>query len=300
MPQPIPDSAARRPSILVHGGAGRGQSSQPALLKTGMAAAARRGWEVLHGGGAALDAVVAAVAVLEDDPLFNAGLGSVLTSGGVVEMDASVMEGCDLRAGGVCAISGVRHPIHVAHAVLEQSPHVLLAGEGARQFASRCGLDLCPAESLITERQRQRWLDRAVAEARNTVGAVAVDARGHVAAATSTGGVFLKMPGRVGDSAIVGAGTYADDRTGAASATGHGEAIIRVGLAKTATDLLGGGLAPQRAAARALNRLVERTAGEAGLIVVDPYGRLGFALNTSQMPLAWMARGLDEAQVRVE
>src|SRR5215470_2678510 len=215
----------RHPAILVHGGAGRRVPEIEAQAMAGCAAAAAVGWAVLTRGGDALDAVIAAVTALEDHPAFNAGIGSCLTDGGSVEMDASVMDGRSRTGAGVALITSVRNPIRLAHAVLLDGRHALLAGAGAEAFARRSGLPTAPPESFITPRQRQRWVRRQEAQT-GTVGAVAVDSGGHVAAATSTGGLLGKLSGRIGDSAVLGAGTYADDRAGAASATGHGETIL--------------------------------------------------------------------------
>lgn len=282
---------------MVHGGAGRGSADRAEAVAAEMARAVRCGWDGLRAGGRAVDAVMAAVALLEDSPLFNAGRGSVLTAAGAVEMDASLMDGRDLSAGAVCAVTGVRHPIQVARAVRDRSAAVLLAAEEARAWAEECGLDLCPPEALVTGEQRRRWREQAGWPHGDTVGAVAVDAAGDVAAATSTGGVFFKRPGRVGDSAVIGAGTYADNCSGAASATGQGEAIIRMGLAKLVTERMAAGAAPQRAVDRAIRLLSERTGAAAGVIAVDPFGRIGHAANTPYMPVAWMRPGMPDVGI---
>ena len=235
---------------------------------------------------------------MENDPVFNAGLGSCLTAAGTVEMDASVMDG-RLHAGAVGAVRGVRNPIRLAAAIMRDGRHVMLAGPAAEVFARQHGVDTCPPDELITERQRQRWQQRATDTAAGTVGAVAVDAAGHVAAATSTGGLFDKQPGRVGDSGIIGAGTYADDALGAASATGHGEAIMRVVLAKAAVDGLHDGRDPAQAASASLRRLAQRTGGAGGIIVVDPLGRTAHAYNTAHMTVGYRHAGLDRCVVDV-
>ena len=274
-----------RPALIVHGGAGRIEAAEAPAIEAGCMAAAHAGWRVLGDGGSALAAVVAAVVELENDSHFNAGRGSVLTSAGSIEVDASLMEGATLAAGACGAVRGVRNPITLAHAILRHATSVMLVGAGAEAFADDHGVARCGPEELITERQRRRWEQGASVEGGGgTVGAVAVDRCGHVAAATSTGGLFCKHPGRVGDSAIIGAGTYADDRAGAASATGSGEAIIRVALAKTAVDLLRDGRDPMAAARLAIAELAARTGASAGVIVVDRLGRIGFAHNTPQLP----------------
>ncbi|WP_373048353.1 isoaspartyl peptidase/L-asparaginase family protein [Vulgatibacter sp.] len=278
-------------AILVHGGAGAIFPDDRAhACARGCLEAARAGHRILAAGGSALDAAVAACVVLEDDPAFNAGTGSVLNADGEVEMDACLMDGSNLRAGAVAAIRGVRNPIEVARLVLERSPHVLLAGSGAERFARAQGVAPWPASLLVTERALTRWQkerDEGWTNKPGTVGAVAVDAQGHVAAATSTGGISSKHPGRVGDSPLPGAGTYADDETGAVSATGQGEAIIRVVLAKFACDQLAAGDHPQAAAEAAVRRL-GRVQGEGGLVVVDRQGRIGLAANTARMSRGWV------------
>jgi beta-aspartyl-peptidase (threonine type) len=256
-----------------------------------MRAAALAGWRFLAEEGHALDAVEAAVRLLEDHPRFNAGNGSVLTSAGTVEMDASLMEGDALRCGAVAAVSRVANPIVLARRVLEDQRHVLLVAEGAHRFAREVGLPECEPSSLITERQRTRLLGS------GTVGAVALDRQGTVAAATSTGGLHGKRPGRVGDSAIIGAGTYADSTIGAVSCTGSGEAIIRVTLARRALDYLKDAGDPDYAAQVATDLLVQDGRGAGGLILIDWRGRMGIAHSTPLMPVAWMTPGVAEPVV---
>jgi beta-aspartyl-peptidase (threonine type) len=272
-------------AIVVHGGAGDESVDGREPRRAGVERAADAGWAVLEAGGGALDAVVAAVVVLEDDPHFNAGIGSTLTAEGTVEMDASVMEGESLRAGAVAAVRRVAQPVRAALAVLREGREVLLVGAPVVALAARHGIDVVDDEALVTPEARARWLRRTAAPG-NTVGAVAVDGHGHVAAATSTGGVAGKRSGRVGDSAVIGAGTYADDRVGAVSATGPGEAIIRIGLARLALEHVADGMTPQDAAARALAELAARTGADAGLIVVTPAGLVGVAFTTAAMPTA--------------
>jgi L-asparaginase / beta-aspartyl-peptidase len=273
--------------IVVHGGAGRVPEQDWAERREGCRKAARAGWECLVQGGSALDAAEQAVACLEDDPLFNAGRGSVLNAAGEVEMDASLMEGGMMRAGAVAAVRNIRNPIRLARRVLEEGRHVLLVGEGANRFAREIGIDECLPGELITDRQRARWRETRSSDF-GTVGAVAMDRGGGMAAATSTGGLSGKKVGRVGDSALIGCGTCADALLGAASATGNGEAIIRVVLAKTAVDLLRGDRAPGDAARMAIEILHGRVQGEGGIIVIDRKGRVGHAHNTAFMPAAFM------------
>lgn len=284
-----------KPVIIVHGGAGREEPTQREPRRQGCLKAARSGWEVLERGGSALEAVETAVVRLEDDPHFNAGTGSCLTRDGRVEMDASIMDGSSLSAGAVGAIERTRNPIRVARAVMEATPHVLIVGPAALAFALDRGFEECEAASLIVERQRRRL--RAEGNDLGTVGAIAVDSAGHLAAATSTGGVTGKYPGRVGDSAIIGGGTYADDRLGAASATGVGEPIMRIGLARLAVDLLTDGRPAEVACHQALDKLETRLDARAGLILVDRTGRVGIGWTTPDMSAAYQRGGSPEPVV---
>lgn len=271
-------SPQTQPAIMIHGGAGRVVEDDGEERLEGCRRALARGYAVLANGGTALDAVEAAVTDLENNPSFNAGVGAPLNGAGEVELDASIMDGARLRAGAVAALQGLRNPVAVARRVLEDGRHVLLAGSGAQAFAYQSGFAPVRTQDLITPHQQQRW------EAEHgTVGCVAVDTRGCCAAATSTGGLFNKLPGRVGDSAIIGAGTYADE-TGAVSCTGIGEDIIKVALAKTAIDFLHQGFEPAHAAGAALAVFRSRTRSEAGLIVVDRCARVGSAHNAQEMP----------------
>ncbi len=293
------------PAIAVHGGAGiYGDESLPEALG-GVRRAAALGFAELSRGGSAVAAVIAAVRALEDDPSFNAGTGSVLTADGTIENDAAVMSGADLSAGAVGSLVGFKNPILVADEVRRHGSHVLLVGEGARRFAVSRGLSTVDPASMITERQRAKWQAEAqrrgqVAQVHGTVGAVAADASGHVAAATSTGGLLFKLPGRVGDTPIVGGGTYADDEAGAASCTGEGEAILKVTLARVAIDRLRGGASASAAAERAIAELSRRTSGEAGLILVDRHGGVAFAFNTKRMSRAWADAEHPEALAAIE
>ncbi len=310
------------PVLIAHGGAGgRGPAAERPERRRGMLAAVQAGAEILRAGGGAFDAVIAAVRALEDHPLFNAGLGSLLTIEGTVEMDASVMVAvppprraavaaanprgaargarphAELRAGAVAGITRVRNPILLARAVMEHTPHLLMAGAGAERLARRAGIALCRPEDLVTPRARERWRGAMARRAEaagsaaggapgrfGTVGAVALDARGVLAAATSTGGVSGKLSGRVGDSAIIGAGTFAD-APGAAAATGQGEAIIKAALCREAVMALRRG-EPRAVAERAIAELAALSGGQAGVILVDRRGRPGYAHNAEVMDLA--------------
>ncbi|HEY7366645.1 MAG TPA: isoaspartyl peptidase/L-asparaginase [Methylomirabilota bacterium] len=290
---------ARVPAIIVHGGAGADPVEGRDELRDGVQAAALAGWRRLGEGGNAVDAVETAVRVLEDHPRFNAGRGSVLTTAGTVEMDASIMEGDRLRCGAVGAVSRIANPVTLARRIMEDGRHVLLVAHGALDFARTTGVPECDPETLITERQRQRHREARVRAGAGggTVGAVALDRRGTVAAATSTGGIAGKLPGRVGDSAVIGCGTYADSTLGGASCTGDGEAIIRVVLARRALEYLKEADDADYAARVAVDLLVEEGGGKGGLILVDWRGRLGWAHSTPLMPVAWMSPALSEPRV---
>jgi beta-aspartyl-peptidase (threonine type) len=281
-----------RPALILHGGAGAARPELRGEQHAGCVSALDAGWAVLRDGGSAVDAVCAAVACMEDVPVFNAGVGSCLTSAGTVEMDAAVMDGATLRAGAVAVVRAVRNPIRLARCVLDDGRHVMLAGPAADAFAQQHGIEPCDPAALVTEPQLRRWRERGAAATPGTVGAAAVDLAGHVAAATSTGGLFYKLPGRVGDSALIGAGTYADDACGAASATGHGEDIMRVVLTKSVVDSLRGGCDPAEGARAGIRLLGTRVGGSGGIVVVDPFGRLGHACNTPHMSVAYMRADL--------
>jgi len=299
MPSPADRAPATRvPTIIVHGGAGA-DPAEARELRQGVRAAALAGWRVLSASGAALDAVESAVRVLEDDERFNAGRGSVLTRDGTVEMDASIMEGDRLQCGAVGAVARVANPITLARRVLDTRRHVLLVGDGALAFARAVGIPECDPATLVTDHQRKRHAGSAARRATvgGTVGAVALDRSGTVAAATSTGGTAGKLPGRVGDSALIGSGTYADSSIGGVSCTGDGEAIIRVVLGRRALHYLKDAEDPDYAAKVAVDLLVEEGRGQGGLILIDWRGRTGYATSTRLMPVAIMAPTLDEPRV---
>ncbi len=297
------DGGAPAWAILVHGGAGTITAGQVERHVQGCRAAAAAAVEVLRTGGSALDAVERAVLVLEDDPSFNSATGACLNADGTLELDAAIMEGTALRAGGVCALPPFVHPISIARAVLDEGRHVLFAGEGARRFAIEHGFTPSTAEAMTTDEARANWIAvhrrlEPDAWAGGTVGAVARDERGSVAAATSTGGLTGKAPGRVGDSPLIGSGTYADDDGGACSFTGLGEAAIRLGLAKTAADAMRARVPPEEAARAAIRAIGGRLSARGGVILVDRHGALGWARNTPMM--AWAAasaRGEEQAGV---
>jgi beta-aspartyl-peptidase (threonine type) len=296
------------PALVAHGGAGgRGPAADRSERRHALLAAVRRGADLLREGGSALDAVQVTVVELEDDPRFNAGTGSVLTSAGTVEMDASIMVmerrragEARISAGAVAAVSRVKNPLMLARAIMEETPHVMLTGSGAHRFARRAGIELCRSEDLITARARERWSARqlqlrnpsASTAARSTVGAVAIDSKGNIAAGTSTGGIPGKIPGRVGDSAIIGAGTFVSAQ-GAASATGHGEAIILAALCREAVAALSG-RSPSSVARHAIATLLAPGKAEGGIVIVDCKARIGFAHNAAAMQVATF----DSAELR--
>jgi len=298
-------------SIIVHGGVGAVPSDKEQAIVSGVREAAAAGSGVLAGGGSSLDAVETAIMVLEDNPEFNSGTGSVLTFGGEVEMDAAVAYGPTLGFGAVAGIRNIQHPISLARMVMEKTDHVLLQGDGAQEFARMMGI---PSHNPVTEERRTQW--RAYREKflrgdtadwpklralmkehpefmHGTVGAVAVDEQGNVTAGTSTGGVFLKLLGRVGDTPLPGAGTYAT-KFGGASSTGLGESMMRTLITKTACDFMRMGLDAQGAASGAVNMLTNILGTEAGIIVVDNQGGIGFAQNAPQMAHAFMKQGMAE------
>lgn len=299
-------------AIIVHGGAGtiKKEEKIPKIIE-GVKEAALAGWKELK-KGSALDAVEEAIKSLEDNPIFNAGTGSVLTLDGKVEMDAAIMRGKTLEAGAVASIWGVKNPISVARKVMEKTDHVLLVGEGAVKFARIMGFD---EYNPITEERREQWeklrekllkegtipywkkISELIKEypevLRSTVGAVAFDGE-EVVAGTSTGGVFLKMFGRVGDTPIIGAGTYANEFAGA-SCTGLGEVAIKLSLAKTSVDFVRLGLSAQKASEAAIELATKYFGKDTmGIIMIDREGNVGFAKNTKHMSIAYLKEGMNE------
>jgi beta-aspartyl-peptidase (threonine type) len=279
-----------KPVIAIHGGAGVLRSDKPSgRHRAALARALEAGHEILKQGGTSLDAVAAAVVVLEDSPLFNAGRGSSFNSDGEIEMDASIMEGATLRAGAVAAVQRIRNPILAARAVMESSPHVLLAGSGAERFAREHGLKLEPPEYFHTAK-RLSALKRRLKNYHGTVGAVALDQAGNLAAATSTGGYTGKLPGRVGDSPIIGAGNYADNRACAVSGTGLGEAFIRAAVGHDVCAQMRYRGASLAAAAAAALKNVARLGADGGLIAVDRRGNVAMPFNSEGMYRACIDR----------
>jgi beta-aspartyl-peptidase (threonine type) len=308
----VTSPAKRDPTLLVHGGAWAIPDDAAAAHLAGVSDALERGYAILSVGGSALDAVETAVTILEDDPAFDAGRGSFLTSDGRVQLDALLMDGGRMKAGGVACVERLRNPIQAARLVLEKSPHVYFVGIGAEQFAQAHGMTLIDNSKLVLDRERER-LAQAQARAKaglsdgtfsglrddkdpetaislgmdshDTVGAVALDAHGNLAAGTSTGGTLNKTPGRVGDSSLIGCGCYADNLSAAVSLTGWGEPIMKLVLGKWATDRVAEGTAPEIAAREAISYLYNRLGGHGGIILLGPDGRFGLAHNTPAM--AW-------------
>ena len=286
-------------AIAIHGGAGLSKKAKlsaerQAACEVGLEAAVRAGHAVLRAGGSAQEAVVAAVISLEDCPLFNAGRGSVLSAEGRIEMDASIMEGTQRQAGAIAGVLTPKNPILAAQAVLEHSPHVLLSGPGADRFVAERGLQQEDPEYFKTEErvrqllraqgQNQIALDHDTENVYGTVGAVALDADGHLAAASSTGGMVNKQHGRLGDTPLIGAGTWADDRTCAVGATGHGEYFIRTHAAARVSNLMElGGLSLTAASHQVACEEVPALGGAGGLICVDKDGHIAMPFSTGGM-----------------
>jgi beta-aspartyl-peptidase (threonine type) len=287
--------------IVVHGGAWAMPDDVVDAHVLGVQKAVAEGWRVLERGGKALDAVEAAIVNMEDDETFDAGRGSFLTRDGRVQLDALMMDGATMRAGGVGCVEHIRNPIQAARLVLDQSPHVYFVGEGAERFAQEHGMQLCRNGELVIEREIQRLKEAQAKEAaghpdftfagpqtsHDTVGAVALDANGDIAAGTSTGGTLNKDPGRVGDSSLIGCGCYADNQSAAASCTGWGEPIMKLVLAKWAADRVRSGGAPDATATEAISYLQRRLQGHGGIILLDARGRFGIAHNTPRMAWAY-------------
>ena len=318
-------SATSKPTLLVHGGAWAIPDDAAAAHQAGVRRALDTGYAILARGGSALDAVEAAVTVMEEDPVFDAGRGSFLTSDGRVQLDALLMDGGRMKAGGVACVEHLRNPIQAARLVLEKSPHVYFVGAGAEQFAHSHGMPLIDNAELVLDREKERLKaaqqrqaagfadatfsgleddkspetafsrrsatssiesdEPAEFQSHDTVGAVALDINGNLAAGTSTGGTLNKTPGRVGDSSLIGCGCYADNLSAAVSLTGWGEPIMKLVLGKWATDRVAAGSAPEFTAREAMSYLHNRLGGHGGIILLGPDGRFGMAHNTPAM--AW-------------
>lgn len=289
-------------AIIVHGGAGAWDLSSEKLVEAVSAcqSAAALGQALLAEGRTAVDAVEAAVRILEDSPVLDAGTGSYLNAAGEVEMDAMMMDGCDLNIGAVAAVRRIKNPISLARRVMEESEHNLMVGSGAEGFADSIGFPRCAEDELLVGPELERFLALQAHEAYktveifnqpgamgDTVGAVALDKYGNLAAATSTGGTRKKLPGRVGDSPLVGSGAYADNMSAAVSATGYGEALMKIVISKRVCDLVEAGMSTNEACTSAIELLERRVSGLGGLIAIDTRGNIGFEFNTDAMPHAF-------------
>src|SRR5437879_1115037 len=301
-----------KPSLIVHVRAWNIPDETVDACKSGCHRAIPAGWSILAHGGSALDAIEAATMVLEDDSVFDAGYGSHLTLDGHVECDAIVMNGATLRAGAAATLHRVKNPIQLARKILENCPHMMLVAEGAERFAKQHGMKLCKPEELVSKAEREAWMkcksDKHAAEhhrghEQGTVGAVALDANGCLFAATSTGGTCCKLPGRVGDSPLIGCGCYADSEPGRVSCTGYGDPLTKVVLAKSAVDFLRrpatcvdtpnniscGTSTADLAAREAIHLFAKRTHSTGGVILLDRHGNPGFAFNTPRMAYGFVA-----------
>src|SRR5579862_2721735 len=290
----------KNPVLVVHGGAWAMPDDMVEAHIRGVRNAISAGWSVLARGGSALDAVEEAVVSMEDDDTFDAGRGSFLNREGKVQLDALIMEGSTLRAGGVGCVERLRNPVRAARKILSESPHVYFVAEGAERFAAEHGIALCDNKDLVIPREvdRLRAIQAQAADdapdlfaptiSHDTVGAVALDRDGNIAAATSTGGTLNKAPGRLGDSSLIGCGCYADNESAAASTTGWGEAIMKLVLAKWTADRIAAGNLPEWSAQEAMNYLKQRVNGHGGIIVLNREGHIGIAHNTPRM--AWAYR----------
>ena len=302
-----------KPALIVHGGAGNIPDGAVDDFRRGVRAGLETGWRILSRGGAAIDAVEAAIVALEEQPALDAGVGSHLNRDGRVQLDAIVMDGMTLKAGAIAAVERIRNPIRLARLVMEKSEHMMLVGAGAEQFAIEHGFPLCDPEELITDSAREEWrrlrekpgaTEGRASERRGTVGAVAMDKNGNLVAGTSTGGTRGKHPGRIGDSPLIGCGCYADAKAGGISCTGYGEGIMKIVMAKMAADLLRDPrvLPPHRkkrgqatiaqAVADACVRILKRRANSmGGLILLDREGRPAAAYSTPRMAYGYVEAG---------
>jgi beta-aspartyl-peptidase (threonine type) len=283
------EAILNRPVIIVHGGAWYVPDNQRDAYIGGCRQAAAAGWDLLQAGAPALDAVEAAVRILEDDPTYDAGRGSYFNRDGQVELDAIMMDGRALDFGAVAAVQHVRHPISLARMVLERCEHSFVVGPGAEALAASWGVPRCDPADLLGVHDAGGWSPPALPFGPgDTVGAAALDRDGNLVVGTSTGGTPDKWPGRVGDSPLVGCGAYADNLIGAAAATGSGEALMRIVTSKAAVDLMGAGLAAQAAADAVIARLWDRVRGYGGVIMIDKRGSVGLAHNTPNLSFAYV------------
>lgn len=283
--------------LVIHGGAWNIPPQEKKAHEKALGKALAIGRKMLEEGKSALDAVEEAVFCMEESGVFDAGKGAVLNNEKKPQLDAAIMKG-DLSLGSVAAVSTVCHPVRLARKVMEETPHCLLVGKGAEAFALQQGFKPCAFEEMVSTREKERY-EQGLDKPFGTVGAVALDKEGKVAAATSTGGTFKKMAGRVGDSPLVGCGTYADNETGASSCTGHGESFMKIVAAKSACDLLATEETAQAAAEKVVNRVLERTGGKGGIILLRKDGDFGIAFSTPAMARGVWKSGMKEPVVEV-
>ncbi len=298
------------PVLVIHGGAWAMPDDMVDAHIHGVTNALAVGWRVLAQGGAALDAVEESVVIMEDDETFDAGRGSFLNRDGKVQLDALIMDGATLRAGGVGCVERLRNPVRAARKILSESPHVYFVSQGAEQFAAQHGIPLCNNEDLVIPREVERLREYQAEAARHgndlfaptishdTVGAIALDRNGNIAAATSTGGTLNKAPGRLGDSSLIGCGCYANNESAAVSTTGWGEPIMKLVLAKWTADRISAGNLPEWSAQEAMNYLKQRLNGHGGIIVLNPEGHIGIAHNTPRM--AWAFKTIHKEEAGIE
>ena len=288
-------------SLVIHGGAWDIPENTIEAHRKGCSGALRLGWDLLQSGSSSVEVVEKVVQFLEDEGTFDAGSGSHLNELGEIELDASIMNGRTLRCGAVASVRRIKNPIMLARKIMDDSEHILLVGDGAERFAADHGIRLCDGKELISDRERKYWKSsqdlkipgkdafRNTKAASDTVGAVAMDSVGDICVGTSTGGTFKKHPGRVGDSPLIGCGSYADNSSGGVSTTGWGEAMIKVVMAKTVIDILDlNGGDPQSAAEKGIELLRRKVDGNGGVIVLNRFGKVGVAFNTPRMARAFM------------
>ncbi len=290
--------------LVIHGGAGsilkkNMTPEKEAACEAKLLEALKKGYGILESGGSSIDAVTAAINILEDSPLFNAGKGAVLTEKGIAELDASIMEGKTLMAGAVAGVTHVKNPINLARLVMEKSPHVMMIGNGAEEFGKENNVEMVENEYFITKERWEQYLrmkksleEKAKAEKHGTVGCVALDKEGNLAAGTSTGGMMMKKFGRVGDAPIIGAGTYANNSTCAVSATGHGEYFIRLGVAKDISSLMEyKNMSLLNSAEEVINKKLTALKGDGGVIAIDKNGNIAMPFNTPGMYRGYLLSG---------
>lgn len=299
-------------SLIVHGGAWDIPNELVEAHRNGVGKALQIGWEILQNGGSAVDAVEKAIIYLEDDITFDAGRGSHVNADGEIELDASIMNGKTFRAGAVAAVKNVCNPISLCRKIMDESEHILLTGRGAERFAREHGIEPCSQMDLLIERELKKWEEVKgkqnfstkdafrLRKPSDTVGAVALDTNGNICAGTSTGGTFNKYPGRVGDSPLIGCGTYADNAVGGVSTTGWGEAMIKVVMAKTVIDLMEwNGSNSQTAAEKGIEILMRKADGFGGVITLNSQGQFGIAFNTPRMARAFINSEMESPQILI-